>query len=1486
MALERIVFHCTDRDLFDPFIRGLPHRVLTEPLRGNETLKTRYFRGYRISKDRPDATAIAGAYYKEINVERNEQLLYHLCHNWLQTHQALAQQTFTALDLQDIDLQRTKDWLGTVHAKLSKHGHIELGREVARVLAFDHKLQDILTIVSILSVEYEDQTALRKELEREFQAVHDDPQVLHRALSSQVENLTNDLKALEDKEASDYNASQSEIQRLQTELKDLDAKREGIAKLLVTADTVLSKAKNDLKRIQKEHDAAKAAVAEATSSRRTVDRSISRVDARLKEREALAMESAGRFKTETDAVRRRLTEASKRLEETNQRISQRQVEKPTAASRPPKPAQDQPTYTLPDVLAWVVDPTFMSSSTTLSVLTGALKGELPQEEPQSRGARTSHKEEWLHYAWMAACGEPRWGSSNLCHYALHRSSHRPETSDETLLDLVVGGLYHETRVNDESILDRLLVRWLQTLTNGGGSTEQYMDPADALERFDYESVSSVDLEKFGYAQRKLATANSRALRRLYGAMPLHVRVVAKRALVRHAPSLNLQESDPTHEVLDLVVSHLETILRPMANFVDGLRPGASRQDDFRQRRQHLLAASAKLRHLFSPTTNARVLQFRDLLSTHLTAALTQATLDSYNRFREMLFGYCQMEFDRPEWISSRYLFPIVVALAQAASQAGDRIRSQRAEPVAVLEKRQHPLTEARQDVPLRVSYKNEGEAAAIDLVAELEADRKEVTITRGEHRIAKLGAGDSTSHESSMTIAKSVSAVEVTCLFRWREVSGEEKLQDQTLKLTAQHDVDWSQAGANPYTLRSITSLERLVGRDGDLETLRIGVEGTQSFCITGQKRVGKTSVARVLAEMFRDGRGFVSVYQTLGDCITGSGVGLAHSLYGAILDEVAACGGLTMDVELPTLEAFSEDYARQNRTFRAALERALGDRKVLCVVDDFDEIGEHLYRGTDADYLFLWLRGLIDRGRFSFVLVGSERLPEVLRHQGERLNQVRQHSLNYLRDVSAFRRLVAEPCRPHLEFSDEAVDVVRMHSAGNPYYATQICSGVYDDMYTRRDHYVAKGDVERCVDTICRESSVNNFQHLWTDGVFDRGADTARTQYLNAAIQMVCASAERRDGDGTEREVVVRDASLRKDDPDEVRFRLDNLIDRGVILETGGRISLRVPLFRRWLLTGGEAAVRSSFGEEDLEKRLAPAQVRPSPREVVEIARDIIYDGRQLSEDSIRTWLQQFGGTKNQELAFVLLKRLVKKGYFDEARIQTACKIMHRVILEEFAEQRGFRQKVERRRTSNVFIASWDPRGKSGTDILYKYRSANGLPRAKVGDSGDAVEFAERAIKNGGHCGVVFVDDFVGTGGSGTEGLRKFDMMLRERIGEQRSAVVVGVAAVVGFEDGLEALRGCLDAECPVVAATELTSEDRAFDPKAGIFENENDRVAAEQMCAGIGRKLEPDQPLGYGSCQALIVFSYRCPNNTLPIFYKVGKEYRGREWHPLFGR
>ena len=177
-------------------------------------------------------------------------------------------------------------------------------------------------------------------------------------------------------------------------------------------------------------------------------------------------------------------------------------------------------------------------------------------------------------------------------------------------------------------------------------------------------------------------------------------------------------------------------------------------------------------------------------------------------------------------------------------------------------------------------------------------------------------------------------------------------------------------------------------------------------------------------------------------------------------------------------------------------------------------------------------------------------------------------------------------------------------------------------------------------------------------------------------------------------------------------------------------------------------------------------------------------------------------------------------------------------------------------------------------------------MPQRLTGTMDAALEFADEQTRKGRQCGVIFVDDFVGTGESCRNGLERFGDMVAERIGERGEKLIVGVAAVAGFEDGLEAAVSGIQLECNVVAGSTLRREHRAFDPGADIFESEGDRVEAERLCAAIGGRLEPRQPLGFGGCQALVSFAHRCPNNTLPVFYKSGVEYNGQEWYPLFPR
>ena len=1493
MPLPRIVFHLRDQELFELFVRSIPRPVLVDPLRNDSALRNRHFRGYRISKSSPDVPAISKAYYKEIDDERNGQLVEYLCRHWLLVHPELATGTLERLGLRNVDLRQTGDWLPAAHAALAELGYLNTATEIACALAFDHPIQDILIVVSILSVECEQQSELRQCVEDEFEKAHSDPRYLHAALTEQHTRLLGRLDHIESRRGEEIARCNEEREPIANELTQLTKKRTKLDGEGRTRENEVRRHKSELDKAQGEYDAAKALLLDWKKNHEKIKRSMSRGGAKLKDldcsSEALRADldrQKEANEADIEGIVQQLAVAKERMLHTGPAGAKSEEEVDQTSNR--EPAGAEHTGNLGEVLDFTALEGFTSSSATVDIFRVWLQGGPAQAPMRHTDCVTDPTASVNYYGYMALRGDPPWSAEALGNYALARSLESVRegaTAYESRADILLGGLYHVERMSDVGLTDRLLARLVELIPDDGAPTTGRLDLSENLDRLAEHAADPAMSRRLGAVQTKLATANSRALQRLYDQMAPGLRAQAKRALVSRIKEVRLQENDPTHEVLDVVATHLETLLGPLGYGINRWNSQATLQDDVRTSRQALLAGTAKLLHVFSPTTNDRLAQFRDLFGTHLKDALAADTLDGYEFFRRLILQYCLRDCHQPEWISCRYLLPIAVSLAHVASRADQKARQRKADVRLVLEKQQHALNAVRNGVPLRVEVTNIGAATATDIHVEIEADRPEVTIRPKDSHLAKLGPRGRTWQDVALDIMAPISAVELACLYHWKDASGVQAFGEQTLKLTAQRDVDWARAQANPYSLRSIRSQERLCGRDGDLDALRIGIQGTQSFCITGQKRVGKTSVARVLLREFQDKGQHIAIYLTLGDLVTASWPELVYSLYEAIGDEMEDISQGSQ-VALPSVEEFVAQQAKYNRAFLRQLERRLNGMRILCVIDDFDELDERLYKGDEAKELFLRLRTLIDRGDFSFVMVGSEKLPDVLRHQGERLNQVQQHSLSYFRDKLSLRRLVVEPARPYLEYSEEAIDEIWKCSAGNPYYATQICNRVYGDMVARRDHHVCPSDVQRSVDAICEDSNVSTFQHFWTDGVFEGGLDMPRFQYLNAAILIACARLSNERGEpNLERQLLLKEPSLGSYDPAQVRFRLDNLVDRGVLVETADQVGLRVPLFERWLLERGAAAVRASFGEVDLEVRLSPTVTKPAPRKIVEIARNLVYQGQPLSEDRVRTWLDQFGLGENQKLALRLLERLKAKGYYDEAKVHAGCNTLHRLILTGFANEGAFTKVVEKRRIKNVFVSHFGEEGQSGGRILHVYRSANALAASLAGSMDNALEFVDELQRKGRGCAVVFIDDFIGTGGTCVGGLRVFGDKLRARgIGEDQ--VVVGVAALVGVRAGVEAVRTNKYVECQVVTTKELGPEDRAFAPEAGIFDGEDDRNAAARLCESIGKVLEPKQPLGFADCQSLVCFSHRCPNNTLPVFYKTGMMYQGQEWIPLFPR
>lgn len=159
----------------------------------------------------------------------------------------------------------------------------------------------------------------------------------------------------------------------------------------------------------------------------------------------------------------------------------------------------------------------------------------------------------------------------------------------------------------------------------------------------------------------------------------------------------------------------------------------------------------------------------------------------------------------------------------------------------------------------------------------------------------------------------------------------------------------------------------------------------------------------------------------------------------------------------------------------------------------------------------------------------------------------------------------------------------------------------------------------------------------------------------------------------------------------------------------------------------------------------------------------------------------------------------------------------------------------------------------------------------------------------------VVFLDDFIGTGGQAEEFLEWY-FPRHEWIKEAK----LFLAVLVGFRSAMERVRSLILASQPnckieVIAATTLEESDRAFAEANPLWESQPERIAARDWAHHLGQEILRDHKgfsynavedaLGWKGCEALVTFDHNIPSDTLPIFWANG-ERAGQSWNWLFKR
>ena len=249
-----------------------------------------------------------------------------------------------------------------------------------------------------------------------------------------------------------------------------------------------------------------------------------------------------------------------------------------------------------------------------------------------------------------------------------------------------------------------------------------------------------------------------------------------------------------------------------------------------------------------------------------------------------------------------------------------------------------------------------------------------------------------------------------------------------------------------------------------------------------------------------------------------------------------------------------------------------------------------------------------------------------------------------------------------------------------------------------------------------------------------------------------------------------------------------------------------------------------------------------------------------RLGFADVAAWVSQFRH-EDQALAVRLFLNL---RYFTSRDVTRLCQVLHSRLPSIVTDP-----------TRNTLFVGVGGPADSGEMILYHYRITNVIPQIKFVDL-DGLR--DRLMNSGENSvdSVVFIDDFIGTGG---EAIRVLSMELVEIL-QNHEFKYAGFHALAGFMHGVQEIKRHVTLDVEV--AHLLTESDQVFhEASEALGADFFDRLRYKEIAKEYGRKLFPAGPLGYGDCQALVAFFYNTPNNTLPIIWS---EANG--WRPLLRR
>ncbi len=258
----------------------------------------------------------------------------------------------------------------------------------------------------------------------------------------------------------------------------------------------------------------------------------------------------------------------------------------------------------------------------------------------------------------------------------------------------------------------------------------------------------------------------------------------------------------------------------------------------------------------------------------------------------------------------------------------------------------------------------------------------------------------------------------------------------------------------NPYiTGTPINNKKKFFGRDDLFRFIEDNLlQGASVILLHGQRRIGKSSVLAQIPHFLSHLKQFIFIPLSLEGQSQSSLADILHHLATGIVrylnlpeEQVKIPTKLTLESK-PTV--FTTDFFIQ-------IYEALGDRKPVLLLDEFDTVGDRNDQTTTEDF-FRHLQSLIltQPTRFCLIPVVGRRLDD-LETLVSLFRQAPRKEVGLL-EKNHTERLITKPAEGILEYDPLAIEHIWLVTAGHPYFTQVLCSVLFEKARDKYEDEVA----------------------------------------------------------------------------------------------------------------------------------------------------------------------------------------------------------------------------------------------------------------------------------------------------------------------------------------------------------------------------------------------------------------------------------------------